>query len=113
MMSALGAFSQAMTVTTIYATLGIDAVEHAINDNIISVIVCNKKSVKALVERKKSMPTLQTIVYTNDLVAKGEEVEIPEAPSGMTIISFDDFAASGDVEKFPPTPPKADTTAVM
>ena len=113
MMAALGAFSQSITVTTIYATLGMDAVEVAVNDNIISVIVCNKTQVGALVERQKHMKTLATIVYTNDLVAPSDTVELPKAPKGITIMSFDEFVASGDTNKFPPSPPKADTTAVI
>ena len=113
MMSSLGAFSQSITVATIYATLGMDAVEVAVNDNIISVIVCNKTQVGALVERQKHMKTLKTIVYTNDLVAPSDDIKLPAAPKGMTIISFDDFVKSGDTEKFPPSPPKADTTAVI
>jgi len=82
-------------------------------DNIISVIVCNKIHVKALVERTKGMPTLKTIVYTNDLVAPTDEIVIPAAPKGITIMSFEEFTKTGDVEKFPPSPPKADTTAVI
>jgi len=113
MMAALGAFSQSIAVTTIYATLGMDAVEVAVNDNIISVIVCNKTNVKALVERLGHMKTLKTIVYTNDLVAPADHIKIPDAPKGITIMSFDEFVASGDTAKFPPTPPKADTTAVI
>lgn len=113
MMSALGAFSQSITVTTIYATLGMDAVELAVNDNIISVIVCNKTQVAALVKRQEHMKTLSTIVYTNDLVAPSDEIEMPKAPKGITIMSFDEFVASGDTTKFPPTPPKADSTAVI
>lgn len=113
MMSALGAFSQSITVTTIYATLGMDAVEVAVNDNIISVIVCNKTQVKALVERQKHMKTLKTIVYTNDLVAPNDDIALPTPPKGMSIMSFDEFVQSGDTEKFPPSPPKADTTAVI
>jgi hypothetical protein len=42
MVAAIGAFTQAMTVTTIYATLGIDSVVEAVVDNLIPVIVCNK-----------------------------------------------------------------------
>jgi long-subunit acyl-CoA synthetase (AMP-forming) len=113
MIASLGAFSQSITVTTIYATLGMDAVELAVNDNIISVIVCNKRNVKDLVARKGHMPTLKTIVYTNDLVAKNETVDLPTPPKGITIQSFDEFVAAADTAKFPVTPPKPDTTAVM
>ena len=113
MLAALGAFSQSITVTTIYATLGMDAVEHAINDNHISVILCNKRHVKDLIDRRDNMKTLKTIVYGHDLVAPTDDIELPKAPSGMTIMSFDDFVKSGDTKKYPPTPPKADTTAVI
>jgi len=113
LVASLGAFSQSITVATIYATLGMDAVEHAINDNIISVIVCNKRHVGDLIGRLGTMPTLKTIVYTNDLVAATDKVDLPAAPAGVTIISFADFVAGGDIEKFPATAPKADTTAVI
>merc|ERR1712038_1444148 len=51
MISALGAFSQSIVVTTIYATLGMDAVISAIQDGTISAIVCNKKDVKKVLSR--------------------------------------------------------------
>jgi len=113
MIAAQGAFTQGMIVTTIYATLGMDAVVDAINDGIISAIVCNKINVAPLVSRIKDMPTLKTIVYTSDLVAPDQVVDIPDAPAGIKVMSFEDFTASGDTAKFPPTPPKADTCAVI
>lgn len=113
MMAAFGAFSQAISVTTIYATLGIDSVIDAVNDNIIPVIVCNKRNVSALVERCNKMKTLKVIVYTEDLIAPNDKVDLPAPPRGVTIISFDEFWKSGDIQKYPATPPKADSTAVI
>ena len=113
MISAIGAFTQSITVTTVYATLGIDAVVEAIVDNIIPVIVCNKKDVGRLVEKIKQMPTLTHIIYTEDLVGPNDKVDLPKAPRGVKIISFDDFVDSGDTKAYPPTPPKADTCAVV
>lgn len=113
MVAAIGAFTQSITVTTVYATLGMDAVVEAVVDNLIPVIVCNKKDVKKLVESIKKMPTLTHIVYTSDLVAPDEVVDMPKAPRGVQIIAFDDFVASGDTTAYPPTPPKADTCAVV
>lgn len=117
MITALGAFSQAITVTTIYATLGIDAVEDAINDNIIPIILCNKKSVSQLLERihNGKMKSLKTIVYTNDLIPPTElhaDINV-NIPKGIKVISFNDFWKSGNIEKYPPTKPKPDTTAVI
>ena len=113
LMSAVGASTQSVTVVTVYATLGLDAVVEAINDNIIPVIVCNKSNVKNLVDKKKMMPTLKAIVYTNDLVGSDSNFEIPAAPKGLSIMSFDDFVASGDTASYPPTPPTADSTSTV
>uniref|UniRef100_A0A7S0KY27 AMP-dependent synthetase/ligase domain-containing protein n=1 Tax=Asterionellopsis glacialis TaxID=33640 RepID=A0A7S0KY27_9STRA len=113
MISALGAFSQSVIVTTIYATLGIDAVVDSINDVNISAILCNKANVKILVEKSKKMKTLKTIIYTSDMVAPDANIEIPAAPKGVKIISFEDFVASGDTTAFTPEPPKKDTCAVI
>lgn len=113
MMSALGAFSQSIGVATVYATLGIDSVVEAVNDNSIAVIVCNQSNVKYLCEKAKNMPTLKTIVYGDDLVAKDAKIDMGKAPRGVTVVSFDDFVESGDTEKYPVTPPTPETTAVI
>ncbi|GMH83283.1 hypothetical protein TL16_g09542 [Triparma laevis f. inornata] len=83
--AAQGAFTQSMIVTTIYATLGIDAVIDAVQECKIRAMLCNKTSIKILMSRIKEMPTL----------------------------NFDDFVKSGDTAKFPPTPPKSETCAVI
>lgn len=113
MISALGAFSQSIGVVTVYATLGIDAVAEAIVDNSVPVIVCNKTNVKYLVEQSKNMPTLKVIVYTNDLVAPDDKIDLPTPPKGIKIFSFEDFVAAGDVTKYPITKPSPKTTAVI
>lgn len=102
MIAALGAFSQSISVTTIYSTLGVDAVIDAVNDGIIRAIVCNKTNIKTLVDRIKKMPTLKTIIYTDDLVAPGANIEVPTAPKGVNIVAFDDFVESGSTSAFPP-----------
>jgi long-chain acyl-CoA synthetase len=111
----MGAFSQGITVTTVYATLGMDAVVEAVIDNLVPVIVCNKKDVARLLFKISSMPTLKTIVYVSDLVAPNDAdaIQMPSPPRGVTVISFEDFCASGDVKAFPPTPPKKESTAVV
>ncbi len=113
LIAALGAISQSIIVTTVYATLGFDAVVEAINDGAIAAIVANKKSVGKLVQNFSKMPTLTTIIYTNDLIEPTDQTELPNAPEGLKIISFDDFVALGDTAAFPPTPPTPDTCAVI
>jgi len=114
MIAALGAFSQSIGVATVYATLGIDSVAEAVVDNTISAIVCNKTNVSYLVENAKNMPCLKTIIYTNDLVGETMDVEMPtNIPEGLTVITFDDFVASGDTTKYPVVPPAPESAAVI
>ncbi len=113
MIAAQGAFSQSVVVTTIYATLGMDAVVEAVNGGVITAMVCNKRSVETVYKRLGEMPTLKTIIYTSDTVAVDDEIPLPTAAAGITIVSFEDFVASGDTVAFPPTPPKADSMAVL
>lgn len=100
-------------MVTVYATLGMDAVVEAVKDNAIPVIVCNKKDVARLAEKCKSMNSLKVIVYTNDLVPENDTTQLPAAPRGVTIVSFDSFCDSGNCTAFPATPPAPDTTAVV
>lgn len=113
MIAALGAFSQSISVTTIYATLGLEAVISAVNEVSISTIVCNKMNVKKLTDRLKDMKSLKTIIYTNDTVVPDDKTELPKAPKGVKIVEFHEFCSSGNTTAFPPTPPGPDTTAVI
>jgi long-chain acyl-CoA synthetase len=113
MVAAQGAFSQSIIVTTIYATLGIDAVADAVQEGGIKAMVCNKRSVKSVVGGLKTMPSLTTIIYTNDNIASDDVIDMPEVPAGITVISMEDFIASGDTKAFPPSPPSSDTMAVL
>lgn len=111
--SALGAFSQSIIVTTIYATLGMDAVADAVQEGVIRAIVCNKRNVKLIVSRLKDMPTLNTIIYTDDQVGPDDVIDLPKAPAGINITSYDDFVASGDIKAFPAVPPQPSSMAVL
>lgn len=113
LIAAMGAFSQSIVVTTIYATLGMDAVVSAIQDGKISAMVCNKKDVKKVLSRVADAKTLKTIIYTSDSVADTDVIDFGKIPKGITVVSFEDFAASGDVGAYPPTPPKPTTMAVL
>jgi long-chain acyl-CoA synthetase len=115
MIAAVGSFTQAITVTTVYATLGIDAVVEAVKDNLISVIVCNRINIEKLLKAvdEGSMPTLTHIVYSDDLVTpEDKKKEVPKHDK-IKVIAFEDFLESGDTQKYPPTPPAGETCAVV
>lgn len=114
MIACLGAFTQSVTVVTVYATLGAEAVAEAVDDNLVSVLVCNRSNVAKLLAMQHKMPTLTHIVYTNDIVAPAEAATpVTAAAEGVTVVSFAAFVASGDVAQHPVVPPTPDTTAVI
>lgn len=114
MIGAIGAFSQSISITTVYSTLGIDAVIDSINDGRIRAILCNKKSVPILLGKIKRMPTLKYIIYSNNMVAPDEVVDIPSnSASGVKVMSFEEFVDAGDTKAFPAVPPTPNTTAVI
>lgn len=113
MIAAIGAFSQSVTVVTVYATLGMDAVVEAIKDNAIPLLVCNVKDLVRVVSKCSRMSSLHTIVYTMNMVAPSDSKVVPDAPLGVLIVEFDFFCASGNVSAYPPTPPNPDSCAVV
>lgn len=113
LVAAMGAFSQSLIVTTIYATLGLEAVITAVNDGSIPAIVCNRTNVAKLVDRINDMPSLKTIIYTSDLVAPDDNTPIPAPPPGVTISEFFNFCESGNTTAFPPRPPTPDSCGVI
>jgi long-chain acyl-CoA synthetase len=100
------------THRTVYATLGIDSVAEVVTDNLIPLIVCNKKDVAKLLSMTSKMKCLTHIVYTNDLVGPDEKFDIPTSKK-IKIISFESFVLSGDVKAYPPTPPDPQAVAVV
>ena len=113
LIASFGAFSQAIIVTTVYSTLGMDAVVDAVQDGVISAMLCNKANLGVLIKRIQDMPTLKTIIYTNDCIAPDQKIDIPVPPAGIKIVAFEEFIASGDTTKYPPNPPKPSSMAVL
>ena len=59
MIAALGAFGRSVIVTTIYTTLGMDAVVSIVQDGETSDIVCNKKIVRRILLEADNMKSLK------------------------------------------------------
>ena len=98
--------------STVYATLGIDAVVDVVTDNHVPLLVCNRKDVGKLVLKLGKMKCLTHIVYSNDLCAP-EDLAAPLPTSKhVKIVSFEEFVASGDTAAYPPTPPTPQTVAI-
>ncbi|EER00679.1 Long-chain-fatty-acid--CoA ligase, putative [Perkinsus marinus ATCC 50983] len=63
--AALGAWTQDMLVTTVYGTLGPDAVVQAVQEGQRTTLLCNRKNVHKIIARRSEMPSLKYIIYTD------------------------------------------------
>uniref|UniRef100_A0A7S1RFZ4 AMP-dependent synthetase/ligase domain-containing protein n=1 Tax=Alexandrium catenella TaxID=2925 RepID=A0A7S1RFZ4_ALECA len=109
-----GALSQALVVATCYATLGIDSVVNAVQEGSIPVVVCNRNSLKALLELKDQMPTLEAVVYLDFNLTPEECKEKPQVDAGdIKVLSLDEVIELGKSKPMPPTQPKPEHVAVL
>ncbi|KAF4708184.1 Long-chain-fatty-acid--CoA ligase 3, partial [Perkinsus olseni] len=101
--AALGAWSQSMIVTTIYGTLGPDAVAQAF--------------VAGVIAARDTMPSLRHIIYTDEGVDKKERMKPLQLADthGIEVIRFEDLLRRGQslVKEYPPVPPKKDNIATI
>ncbi|KAJ1473251.1 hypothetical protein T484DRAFT_1637255, partial [Baffinella frigidus] len=103
LMAAHGAFSQSIffyrpptapppqVVSTVYATLGTDAVVDAVNETSSSTLVCNRMNVAQAGKMASRMPSLKYIIYTDDYTTAKDRATKPSAP-GLKVISYGCFS---------------------
>jgi len=114
--AAHGCFSQSMVVTTVYATLGEQAVVDAVNELHSNTLLCNRKAVEKLAKHLSKMPSLKNIIYTDDKVKPEDRLKKPVA-AGVDVYSFQEVIELGErtltgaATDF--TPPTAKSMAVV
>ena len=113
MVCAQGAISQNIVVATSYATLGADAVVKTVVQGGVQTLVCNRKTVGALLKEMGSMPTVKNLIYTDTLCTPEEsKVAVPSSTT-VKILSFAEVIAMGKATPCAPTPPKAESLCVI
>ncbi|CAJ1362176.1 unnamed protein product [Effrenium voratum] len=110
---AYGAMTQNLVVATAYATLGTDAVVHAVNEGAVSALICNRKAAEGLMKIASQMPSLEAIIYL-DYLCTPEECQT-KLPGGgkVKLLSLQDVLDLGKAKPVPPSPPKPDSVAVL
>ncbi|XP_019246892.1 PREDICTED: long chain acyl-CoA synthetase 8-like isoform X2 [Nicotiana attenuata] len=61
-----GCFRQNITVVTIYASLGDDALIHSLNETQASTLICDAKQLKKLAAIGSSLKTIKNVIYLED-----------------------------------------------
>ncbi|KAF5741359.1 long chain acyl-CoA synthetase 8 [Tripterygium wilfordii] len=61
-----GFFRQSITIVTLYASLGEDALIHSLNETQVSTLICDSKQLKKLAAISSSLETIKNVIYIED-----------------------------------------------
>ncbi|KAK3034012.1 hypothetical protein RJ639_033297 [Escallonia herrerae] len=104
-----GCFRQNITVVTIYASLGDDALIHSLNETQVSTLICDYKQLKKLAAVSSSLKTIKNVIYFED-----NEAESSGNISNWTVSAFSEVEKLGKNEPVQPRLPiKTDVALIM
>lgn len=103
-----GCFSQSMSISTSYATLGEDALAYGLNEGKTGVVYCGTDQLPVLANVQPKVPSLKHVIYNG----KPDDKAITALESaGVQVITLDALRESGRKTPFPPVPPKPEDLA--
>lgn len=106
-----GCFRQSITVVTIYASLGEEALIHSVNETQVSTLICESKQLKKLAAIGSSLKTIQNIIYFED---EGNENDtISGTMKEWTVIPFSEVEKLGKESPVEPSLPSKNGIAVV
>ena len=124
-LAAQGAYTQGLTVVTIYATLGEEGFTHGALQTKAKLVVADAKLLKVLAnvfkQSGKQLKNLKKVVYIPDdpvtpdpVVAKQTTDAVALLRSGgIEVLTFDELRAKGKEAKLAPRPPAATDLAII
>ncbi|XP_019249337.1 PREDICTED: long chain acyl-CoA synthetase 8 [Nicotiana attenuata] len=104
-----GCFRQNITVVTIYASLGDDALIYSLNETQASTLICDAKQLKKLAAVSSSLETIKNVIYFED-----ETVTDSTNIGSWRVSSFseiENLGKNGSIQ--PRLPVKKDTAVIM
>ncbi|KAK8546723.1 hypothetical protein V6N12_027493 [Hibiscus sabdariffa] len=107
-----GCLRQNITVVTMYASLGEDALIHSLNETQVSTLICESKQLKKLAAIRTSLKTITNIIYFED----DESANISDlyrSTSGWNVSSFHEIELLGERAPVAPKLPSKDSVAVI
>eukprot|EP00249_Psilotum_nudum_P022167 c28401_g1_i2 orf=316-2415(+) len=82
-----GCFRSNISVVTVYASLGEDALVHSLNETEVSTVICDWKKLKDLVNMKHHLKTVKRVVYMEEL-GETSQCSFSERTQSWTTSSF-------------------------
>lgn len=108
--AAQGCFRQNIVVVTIYASLGEDALIHALNETQVSTLICDSNKLKKLEAISSSVESLENVVYFEDGPL---DSSVSDNMSKWTVLSFNEVERLGRENPAHPILPSSTDTAVI
>merc|ERR1711892_1610556 len=109
-MSAQGAFSQSMVVSTLYTNLGDDAIMHGLNETEVSLVVTSHELLPKFRHMLDHCPSIKTLVVMEDQLFASDTTGFKE---GVTIIPFKSVVGLGEGSKVGENPPSSESPAII
>lgn len=107
-----GFFRQDITVVTIYASLGEDALVHSLNETQVSTLVCDSKQLKKLAAIGSKLTTIQNVIYFDDGEPENDS-KLSGSMSNWNVKSFSEIEKLGKEKPSPPNLPSKNGIAVI
>ncbi|KAK3184565.1 hypothetical protein Dsin_031851 [Dipteronia sinensis] len=105
-----GCFRQDVTIVTIYASLGEDALVHSLNETQVTTVICDSKLLEKLSAITSSLKTVKNVIYFED---DGSETDLSGSLGNWTVSSFSDIEKLGRNNPVDPILPSKNGTAVI
>uniref|UniRef100_A0A0E0L0Y3 4-coumarate--CoA ligase n=1 Tax=Oryza punctata TaxID=4537 RepID=A0A0E0L0Y3_ORYPU len=106
--AAQGCFRQNLTVVTIYASLGEDALVHSLNE--VSTLICDSKQLKKLPAISSKLQSVRHVIYIED---EPVEAEVLNQMKHWTTLSFGEVEDLGKASHTDARLPSSTDTAVI
>ncbi|KAK9270198.1 hypothetical protein L1049_025774 [Liquidambar formosana] len=88
-----GCFRRNVTVVTIYASLGEEALCHSLNETEVTTVICGRKELKKLVDISGQLDTVKRVICMDDEIPSN--VALVEGSTSWTVTSFSDVEKLG------------------
>lgn len=108
--AAQGCFRQNLTVVTIYASLGEDALVHSLNETQVSTLICDSKQLKKLPAVSSKLHSLKHVIYIED---EPVEADTLNQLKHLTPLSFNAVEELGKTSHADARLPSSTDTAVI
>ncbi|GMH17168.1 hypothetical protein Nepgr_019009 [Nepenthes gracilis] len=105
-----GCFRRNITVVTIYASLGEEALCHSLNETEVTTVICGQKEMKKLVDISRQLDTVKRVIYMDDELSSNVSL----VDGRWAVTSFASVEVLGRENPVDPDLPlPADTAVIM